>query len=356
MIAVRGNTKYGPAGLYTPDSFSNLNLPPEIRSTLASTANQAICQKSWSSYKTAMKMLERCLAEHGEQPSLPLPERQVALFVAWMLNRDLSAKTIRAYLSALKTMHTTRGMKPPEMRSPIIQHVLTGRENAENRDKKNGQKKIRLPMTPDLMLVLKKLIIKADLGKEDKTCYWSAVTLAFAGGFRMSELLCKKSTEYDPDYCLLTQDIVLKSPADGKASLQVKIKCDKTNKTHLAVEVDIFSSGSSICPVKAYKKYAACTNRESGHPAFRLRSGAALTAKKLNTFLKNNLTPYLGGLNGFISSHSFRIGISSLLANSGMSTEELKCIGRWSSSAYEFYLKLPRTSRLRLAERISTMI
>ena len=301
-------------------------------------------------------MLDRCLAEHGEQPSLPLPDRQVALFVAWLLKRELSAKTIRVYLSGLRTLHLTKGMKPPDMRPPIIQHILTGRDNVENREKKSGQKKIRMPMTPDLMLILKKQIIRADLEKEDKICFWSAATLALAGGFRMSELLCKKATEFDPDYCLLTDDLVLKPAPDGKDSLQVKIKCDKNNKTHLSVIVDIFSSGSSICPLKAYKKYAACYERRGDQPAFRLKSGAALTAKKLNTFLKNNLTPHLGDLNGFISSHSFRIGISSLLANSGMSTEELKCIGRWSSSAYEFYLKLPRTSRLRLAEKISTMI
>ena len=357
MRIKHGKTKYGSEGLYSSRSFQNLNLPPEVNRTLATTANQALCKKSWGSYKTAISMLDRCLAEYREELTLPLPERLVTLYVAWLLDRKLSVSTIRAYLSGVRTLHLISGVDPPNTRSPAIQHILTGKENAENRDKKKGKKKMRLPMTPDLMKILKRELINSNMENQDRACFWSVATLAFAGGFRISELLCKETNEFDPDYTLLRKDISLKQPARGKESLQVKVKCDKTNRTHLAVIIDIFNTGSALCPVKAFKGYSrAVTGEKTDQPAFRLASGAALTARKLNNFIKLALTPHLGNVNGFLSSHSFRIGITSLLGQSGMSTEELKTIGRWSSSAYEFYLKLPRTSRLRLAEKVSSLI
>ena len=104
-----GRTKYGPEGLYNSSSFENLNLPEEVRQTLATTANQAICVKSWSSYRTAISMLDRCLSEFGEEFTLPLTDRLTSLFVGWLLQRNLSVSTIRAYLSGVRTLHITRG-------------------------------------------------------------------------------------------------------------------------------------------------------------------------------------------------------------------------------------------------------
>ena len=353
----RGKTKYGPTGLYSTFSFGNLDLPQTVQSTLASTANEALCQKSWSSYRTAEKMLNRCLDEHNEVLTLPLSERLTALFVGWLINKELSVSTIRTYLSGVRTLHLTKGFTPPNLRSPVIQHILTGKENSENREKINGNKKVRLPMTPDLLRILKKELINSSLTGQDKACFWSVSTLAFSGGFRISELLCKDQNSFDPDYTCLKKDIMLKSPSSGKESLQITLRSDKTNRSHLSVVIDIFGSGSDICPIRAFKKYSSFTgNNADTQPAFKLSSGSALTAKKLNSFIKNHLTPHIGNVNGFLSTHSFRIGITSLLGQSGLPTEELKQIGRWSSSSYEFYLKLPRTNRLRLAEKISSML
>ena len=357
MRATRGSTKYGPSGLYNTQSFNNLDLPHDVRSTLAATANQAICQNSWSSYRTAAKMLDRCLTEHNETLTLPLPERLVTLFIGWLLKKNLSVSTIKTYLSGVRILHLTKGITPPNLRPPVIQHILTGRENSENRDKKSGKTKVRLPMTPDLMRLLKKELIKADLDNHGKACLWSVSTLAFAGGFRISELLCKTASSFDPDYALLKRDLKLKPTQSGKSSLQITLKCDKTNKSHLSVMVDVFASGSEICPIRAYQKYRSFNAPDADdQPAFKMSSGTALTAKKLNSFIKHRLAPHLGDVRGTLSSHSFRIGITSLLGQSGLPTEELKHIGRWSSSAYEFYLKLPRTNRLRLAEKISSLI
>ena len=53
--------------------------------------------------------------------------------------------------------------------------------------------------------------------------------------------------------------------------------------------------------------------------------------------------------------HPFRAGIASLLAEKGLSDEEIRSIGRWHSRAFEAYVKKPRTRRATLAKTIAEL-
>lgn len=297
-------------------------------------------------------MLERCLADHNEALSLPLTERQTNLFVAWLLEKDLAESTIQAYISGIRTFHLVNGFQPPIFRSPQLQHVLTGKKNQDNIRKRTNNKKFRLPMTLCTMKLLKKKIISSSLNNTDKTCLWATCTLALSGGFRIHELLCRKPKQFDPNFCLLHKDITL-----DQSTIRILIKSDKTNKTHKATMVDIFQTDSGNCPVRAYKKYISLAKYlEDDLPAFRTSDGAALTGRHLNSFLKKELNPSINISNGYFSSHSFRIGLCSILAHNGLTEPELKAAGRWSSSAYERYIKMTRTTRMNLAHKISSIL
>ena len=86
-------------------------------------------------------------------------------------------------------------------------------------------------------------------------------------------------------------------------------------------------------------------------PFFRLESGKNLTLDKFNEILKNLTKPYVKG--GYISGHSFRSGLISLFADMGLSEEDLRAIGRWSSRSFELYIKLDRTNRAQIARLIA---
>ena len=300
-------------------------------------------------------MLDRCLTEHGEVLTLPISPRQTTLFVAWLLKRNLSSGTIQTYISGVKTLHLVKGVTPPEIRTPLLQHILGGKKNQELIDKREGLKKTRLPMTPPMMKILKKELLAANLSNLDKACHWAVATIALAGGFRISELLCPSPNTFDPNFSLLNNNIKLVTRGSADC-IQITLKREKTNKSHLSTVVDIFASGSSICPVRAYSKYDRLSSHQQPNlPAFRLSSGANFTNKMLNTFLKNKLNPHVRA-NGFLSGHSFRTGLCSLLGRAGYSDKDLKSAGRWSSSAFEFYSKLPRTKRIQLAKNISELL
>ena len=56
-----------------------------------------------------------------------------------------------------------------------------------------------------------------------------------------------------------------------------------------------------------------------------------------------------------MTSHSFRAGIASLMGVLGYSDDQIMAIGRWSSSAFERYLKLPRTKRAQMAKELGKL-
>ena len=207
-------------------------------------------------------------------------------------------------------------------------------------------------MTLKSMKMLKKQIIKSNLNNTDKACYWATCTIALNGGFRIHEILCKSATTFDPHFSLLHEDIELEDD-----TLRIKIKSEKTNKTHRATVIDLFQTNSGNCPVRAYTKFLQLANYlEDDLPAFRTSDGNALTGKKLNKFLNKELNPHVEISNGKYSTHSFRIGLCSILAHNGLNDDQLKTAGRWSSNAFERYVKMTRVKRINLARDISNIL
>jgi hypothetical protein len=116
------------------------------------------------------------------------------------------------------------------------------------------------------------------------------------------------------------------------------------------VIVDIYETGTELCPVRAVGKWLTATSSmESDLPAFRFVSRVPLTGSKLNNLLKEWLEEATPG----ISTHSFRIGTASMMGKLGFSDREVKAVGIWSSRAFEGYMRLLRTKRRLVADKLA---
>ena len=135
-------------------------------------------------------------------------------------------------------------------------------------------------------------------------------------------------------------------------ALQIKLKCPKEDRTGQATVVEIYETRGMLCPIKAFERWSRLARPEAGLPLFRRKDGTPLTGGKLNTWLKSRLCNYVSAENGKFTSHSFRIGLASSMAARGLGEAEIKEAGRWSSKAYEVYLRLPQAKRERAAEAI----
>jgi hypothetical protein len=110
-------------------------------------------------------------------------------------------------------------------------------------------------------------------------------------------------------------------------------------------------------PVRAYEKWQMDGGLATrGQPAFRWADGRPLTASALNTLLKDRLKGFVQGAERWFTVNSFRTGAASWLGSVGVEDEEVKALGRWSSRAFEEYLRLPRTKRKAMAKMLSDVV
>jgi len=137
--------------------------------------------------------------------------------------------------------------------------------------------------------------------------------------------------------------------------LHIKLKCPKESRSAAPIVVDIFQNGSSICPIRAFKKWFCLKHRANGLPLFRWHDGTPFTGFKLNKIMKNLLGPYTDPTVGFFGTHSFRIGIATMLGQAGFEDQEIMSTGHWSSRVFEQYIKLARTRRAAVHKQISNL-
>lgn len=352
--------KYGPGGLFSVNSFESTNVSERGKELLANAANHSLAKKTWSSYSTAIKMLERCGEETDTLVSFPLTEDKVLTFLAWLMERNLSTSTINTYLSGIRQAHLISGVEPPVLRSAIINQILEGSKKMDALKVRLGEKPKRLAISPLILRTWKaELIASPKYSNTDKLMLWAIAVLAFQGGFRIHEILSRYNRHFDPSFCLLKRDLTIKKLVIGRETvniIQVRVKSEKKDRIGVDTLVDVYESNGQFCPVRALMKWRTMSKHiEDDLPAFRWESGIPITGQDLNRCLKSLLEKHFDYNKGKITSHSFRSGIATLMGSLGFADTEIQAIGRWSSRAFESYLKLPRTRRLQMAREIGRL-
>ena len=312
-----------------------------------------LAKGTWSSYKTAERLLIQCCEEKDIEKKLPLEENTVLAFVHWLaFRRGSKASTIDTYLSGIRQLHVERGLPTDNIRTDRVKTILKGLKNKNlAEDRKEGVEK-RKPITTDILLVLKGKLAEADMNGRDQRLVWTVSSILFHGAFRVHELLCKKQSSFDPDFTLLGRDVKLVTQG-GREVMQLRIKAPKEQKVGKDVIVDVYSTDSELCPVRAFKKWIKVKGMEDELPLFRFSSGIPLTGKKFNEVVRDRLKGEVENIEKLFSSHSFRAGAASMMAAIGYSDDDIKAVGRWSSRAFMEYIKLPRTQRAEIARKIN---
>ena len=327
---------------------------------LSKAANSGLSAQTWSSYKTAKNYLDRCQKETKVLMTSPLTTEKVLVYISWLLfKRKVKAKSAEVYVSGLQCLRLINGLENPSLRPGNMKLILNGQNNLEKLMEKIESKSKRVPVTIPILKLIKKNVRKSSLSKVRKTLIWAIATLAFTGGFRIHELLSRERQSYDPFVTLLGKDLVLKEN-DKYPHIQILLKTQKKDRVGKDEVVDVFGTNNFFCPIKAYKKYQKSTSKLSfaAHkPIFRTEDGKTYTGKMFNADLKALLGSVIDYSSmGKVSSHSFRIGITTMLGKLGFSDQEIMAMGRWSSSAFELYIRSPRAVRAETAKRMANIL
>ena len=179
---------------------------------------------------------------------------------------------------------------------------------------------------------------------------WAACCTCFFGFLRSGEVTVSSVSDYDPEAHLSEGDVAL-DRLSNQSVVRVHIKASKTDPFRKGVFLFLGTSGNDLCPVAAVSAYLAIRGRDPG-PFYRFQSGAPLSRELLVKHVREALKA-----KGFDESkyagHSFRIGAATTAAAVGLEDSLIKTLGRWESSAYLTYVRIPRERLAAVSRRLA---
>ena len=266
--------------------------------------------------------------------SFPISPNTLALFIAYMYNRNYAPSTVSSYVSALGYSHKFLGYSDPTKAFFIIQMLKGYNELGYRLD-------ARLPIT---LPVLQKLIeSSATLSiSEFQCCQFRAMrTTAFFAFLRIGEMTYNSAK--DASNLILQVQHVSKLVDSSNYVVALKITFGNFKHSYNQRPFTIFlHRQNSCCPVQFLLEYLARRGNRPG-PLFLNPDNNPVSRKFFADLLSLSLkacgldsTRYKG--------HSFRIGAASFAAERGMSDAQIRALGRWKSNAFLKYIRIPSLS------------
>ena len=107
---------------------------------------------------------------------------------------------------------------------------------------------------------------------------------------------------------------------------------------------------SAVCPVKALLTYLAIRGSTPGC-LFIFEDQTPLTRAQFKTLLSATLRT-AGMDDTSYNTHSFRIGAATTAKAVGIADAHIQLLGRWRSSAYQGYIRMPTSVLQRLSQQL----
>ena len=296
--------------------------------------NFSLAANNWKTYRTVENHILRIKKETRKTLQFPFNMESTILFIGYLLNnRKVSGSTLDQYITGLRMIHMINGHFNTYLRPSIVTQIITGVKNMDNTLGRRLLKETRLPMTPELMRVLRTELKKSGMSRQKARLTWVVATWAWSGAFRIHETLSRKQKEFDPTCTLLAKDVTsTKLAIHGTTHdcIRIHLKSPKEEKLSNGVYIDLFpviGSAGWMCPVQAFIKWRneKTTKTSPNLPMFRTRTGEAYTGNAFNNDLRKLLSGNVSTVNGKITSHSFQKDMSKLYLVSGL--HECTCMG-----------------------------
>ena len=313
---------------------------------LLNTANHSLATNTWRSYTSVVNKLNKISLETGVKISFPLDENMIQVILGSLLTQGLKASTIQGYMSSLKHAHLTRGLNNPLLDDGFVQQVLKGAKNRDSLEEAELKAVVTIPIMGKIWEELRKINWQI----ETKRMIWAITTTLFMGSLRPSEIMCVKNDEYDEAKSLLWSDVkFLETKIENKKLefLQLRIRHSKTSKSMPEQIIEIPEVDSKMCAVKAWKKWMMMrkSKKDGTTPVFTFKDGSLATVGDFN----RKLSVLLPEETPKITARAFRPALATIMARQGASQDTLKSLGRWSSKAFQTYIRKGRANNWKAA-------
>ena len=132
--------------------------------------------------------------------------------------------------------------------------------------------------------------------------------------------------------------------------MRVRIKGSKNDPFRKGCFIHIGVGRRPLCAVRAVMNYLAL-RRDAPGPLFLLQNGQPLSRNILTDWLRQIMAS--ARVPGNFSSHSFRIGAATVAARNGVPDHLIQSMGRWSSNAYQLYIRTPAEALAALSFKLT---
>ena len=112
--------------------------------------------------------------------------------------------------------------------------------------------------------------------------------MGFFGFLRSGEFTVKSAQSYDPDACLMFQDVAVDSHIEPSL-VRVHLKQSKTDPFRHGIDIYLGRTNTDLCPVTAILSYTAVRKAAPG-PFFWFQDGSLLTREKLVAAIRQVLS------------------------------------------------------------------
>ena len=290
----------------------------------------SVAKSTQASYDRALSLFLSFIAQHFQQYSLPGTVQQLAAFIAQLSLLGRAPATIATYVSAISFKHKL-SLLPDPANNFLIKKLLEGTKRAGR-----GRQDTRRPVTYDILvrfLGALPLICSNDF---ETALFKAAFALAFFAFLRVGEFTARTKNADSADI-IQRHDVIIMPNL-----IQLIIRHAKNNQHNKPVQIEIVGLGAQHphCPVKIISAYVSMLPDRGPGPLFQHFDRSPLTRFQFKAILKKAVT-FTGLDSAHYKTHSFRIGGATSCALSGVSEDQIKLMGRWSSSAYRSYIRPP---------------
>ena len=310
---------------------------------------QGIAQNTSKTYKSALRKFACFCSTYNVLTPFPVSESLLCYFATYLACQQLAPQTVKVYMAAIRHMQITMGLPEPREYSsmPRLRLVQSGIQRTHVA---RGTAKIRLPITPAILLKLKEHWTprKSD---PDIIMIWATAVLCFFGFFRAGEITTSTISDFDSSKHLAWGDVAIDDSSNPQL-LKVHLKRSKTDQLGKGVDIYIGKTNCPLCSVVAVLAYMASRGPSAG-PFFKLANGHPLTKSGFTNKVRAGLQA-VGLPESDFAGHSFRIGAATAAACAGIEDSMIQTLGRWSSAAFLSYIRTPREQLARFSRMLAT--
>ena len=250
------------------------------------------------------------------------------MFVSFLAD-SIQHSSIKVYLSAVCSLQIEQGFPDPLLNYLRLQQVLRGVKRSQGSPAAQ-----RLTITNSLLLVIHRAL---DLKIFDYCTFWAACMLGYFGFLHAAEFTVPNLASFSPAIHLSVADIAVDS-LQSPTCLRVRIKASKTHPFRQGCHIHIGLGKAPLCAVHALLAYLSVRGNVTG-PLFLLANGQPLSRSILTDWLWQIFST--AQIEGNFSSHSFRIGAATVAARNDIPDHLIQAPGRWTSNAYQLYIRTP---------------